>query len=256
MLRLRPVVLWAALIISSGGASHASSPGLGEEVPRPSKPYPFAPGEVLTFELKWQFISAGTATMRVLDDSSASDRWHIQARAWSTGIVDFFYSVRDTILSTIDSRTLLPTRFEKRQHEGWYHRDSVYEFDQDRRIVRRQSGAYQCPVQVYDILSSLYRVRASPLAVGRDTLVNVYADGKLYRARVNVLRRETVSVPAGTFSCLVIEPILQSEAIFVQKGRLWIWLTDDERRLPVRMQSAIPVGKIVAELIWYQPPSD
>jgi hypothetical protein len=109
---------------------------------------------------------------------------------------------------------------------------------------------------VHDILSSLYRVRATPLTVGRNMRVSIYADGRLYAATVNVLRRETVTVRAGTFSCLVVEPILQSEAIFVQKGRLWIWLTDDERRIPVLMQSAIPVGKITAELVSYEPPPD
>lgn len=220
-----------------------------------SPPHPFAPGEVLTFDLKWQFISAGTATMSVLNDSTAEDGWRIEALAWSTGIVDFFYTVRDTIRSIVDRRTLLPRRFEKRQHEGWYHRDSVYTFDQERRIIYRKSGTYACSVEVYDILSSLYRLRASPLAVGGSAVVTVYADGKLYTARVKVLRRETVTVAAGTFSCLAVEPILQSEAIFVQKGRLWIWLTDDERRIPVLMQSAIPVGRIVAELVSYQPPS-
>jgi len=207
---------------------------------------------VFTYRLKWEFIAGGTATLRVVCDSTDADRWHIQAHARSTGIVDLFYTVRDTIVSTISRDSLLPVRFEKRQHEGWYHRDSAYAFDQARRIVYRRGGALACSGQVHDILSSLYRVRAEPLGVGRTTVVDVYADGKLYSATVRALRRETVTVSAGTFVCIVIEPILQSEAIFVQKGRLWIWLTDDERRMPVLMESAVPVGRISAELVSYR----
>jgi len=210
---------------------------------------------LLTFDLKWQFITAGTATMGVVADRTDSTAWHIQAFARSTGLIDFFYTVRDSLVATLDSRTLLPTRFEKRQHEGWYHRDSVYLFDQERRIIHRKTGAFACSVKVHDMLSALYRVRASPLVVGRNVTLTVYEGGKLYTAAVNVLRRETVTVPAGTFRCVVVEPILQSEAIFVQKGRIWIWLSDDARRIPVLMRSAIPVGKITAELVSYQSPS-
>jgi len=174
--------------------------------------------------------------------------------------LDIFYTVRDTLTSTIRRSTLLPVRYEKFQHEGWYHRDSTYVFDQERMNVTRfsrtrQVGVLPLPGEVHDILSSLYRVRASPLPVGSYVPVRVYEGGRFYTARVNVLRREQVTVPAGTFSCVVVEPILQSEAIFVQKGRLWIWLTDDARRLPVLMESAIPVGRIRAELISFLPAS-
>lgn len=189
-----------------------------------------------------------------------TSRLQIRTHASSIGFVDVFYTVRDTLVSTVRAATLLPVRFDKRQREGWFKRDSTYVFDQERQTIARSSGARQVgslrvPGDVHDILSALYRVRASTLTIGSRVTVTVYEGGKLYTARVNVLRRERVTVPAGSFSCLVVEPVLQSEAIFVQKGRLWIWLTDDARRIPVLMESAIPIGTIRAELTSYQPPS-
>lgn len=221
---------------------------------------PFGPGELLVFDLKWQFVRGGVATMSIHPVPGDTSLWQIRTRARSVGVLDVFYTVRDTLSSTIRRSTLLPVRYEKLQHEGWYHRDSTYVFDQDRNTVARFSrgrhvGVLSLPGEVHDILSSLYRVRSSPLSVGSHMSVRVYEGGKLYNARVNVLRREQVTVPAGTFSCVVVEPILQSEAIFVQKGRLWIWLTDDARRLPVLMESAIPVGTIRAELVSFLPGS-
>lgn len=219
---------------------------------------PFGPGELLVFDLKWKFVTGGVATMSVHPVPGDTSLWQIRTRARSVGVVDVFYTVRDTLSSTIRKSTLLPVRYEKFQHEGWFHRDSTYVFDQEAGTVTRSSrgrtvGELRLNQNVHDILSSLYRVRTSPLMVGSFVPVTVYEGGKLYTARVNVLRRERVTVPAGTFSCIVVEPILQSEAIFVQKGRLWIWLTDDARRIPVLMESAIPVGKIRAELTSYRP---
>ena len=244
----------AALIVSA-------VPNCGATEPLP--PWPFGPGEQMAYQLRWKFVVGGTATIDVIADSASSGAaaprptgmWQMRSLATSTGIVDLFYTVRDTLVSTVDPSTLWPIRFEKHQNEGWYHRDSTYVFDQDRFVIHRNGGSVACSTNVHDILSVLFRTRAQRLEVGRKIDFTVYEGGRLYQAQVNVLRRDTVTVPAGTFPCLVAEPVLQSDAIFKQKGRLWIWFTDDSRRIPVLMRSAIPVGSIVAELTAYQPPA-
>ncbi len=219
----------------------------------------FGPGEVVAYDLKWEFIKGGEAEIAVSHNETSDSLWDIRARAWSTGIVDVFYTVRDTITSTINANDLWPVRFEKKQREGSYHRDSTYVFEArgDSVIIHRNNGAsFACSVRVHDILSVMYRVRTYPLEVGRSFETMVYEGGKFYSARVDVLRREQITVPAGTFDTVVAEPILESDAIFKQKGRLWIWFTDDERRIPVRMASQVPIGRILADLTRYVPPDD
>jgi hypothetical protein len=229
----------------------------GHAAPVGSPRWPFGPGETLQYDLGWEFIKGGSASMSVAASDavgdSASGHWQITSLAWSTGIVDMFYTVRDTLVATVDSDSLWPVRFEKRQHEGSYHRDSTYVFDQG-RYVHRNGGGFVCSTKVHDILSVLYRARSCSLKVGRMFSFDVYEGGKLYKAVVNVLRKETVTVPAGTYDCVVAEPILQSDAVFRQKGRLWVWFTDDSRRIPVLMRSAVKIGSIVAELTEYRPP--
>jgi hypothetical protein len=216
----------------------------------------FGIGEAIRYDLRWQFIKGGEAEMSVLADATTDTLLQIRSRAWSTGFVDYFYTVRDTIHSIIDRHTLWPVKFVKRQHEGSYHRDSTYVFDQQSRTISRNGESFACSVQVHDILSVLYRVRTYPLAVGQSFEATVYEGGRLYTARINVLRRETIEVPAGTFDCIVAEPILKSDAVFRQKGRLWIWFTNDERHIPVRMTSKIPIGEIRAEMTSYVPSLD
>jgi hypothetical protein len=66
---------------------------------------------------------------------------------------------------------------------------------------------------------------------------------------IRVLRRETVRTPAGAFHCVVVEPGMREEGIFIQKGRkLQIWLTDDERKVPVLMRVEVFFGHVTAEL--------
>ena len=249
MTTLRTALLGMLIVIG-----FASSGFTLETIPAEDISPPFGPGEVLSYNLKWTVIKGGEARMSVVANADADSLWEVHSLAWSTGIVDVFYTVRDTIISTIDRGTLLPTRFVKKQHEGKYHRDSTYVFDQAAGIIYRNGGSFACSLQVHDILSVLYRVRTYPLAVEQSYEATVYEGGKLYTAAINVLREEQVTVPAGTFDCVVAEPILQSEAIFKQKGRLWIWFTNDDRRIPVLMSSEVPVGAITAELYSYQPP--
>ena len=64
--------------------------------------------------------------------------------------------------------------------------------------------------------------------------------------------RETVTVPAGTFDCLKVEPIIQGEGLFQFEGDIMIWLTDDERRMPVLMKTNIKIGAVDAALYQYQ----
>ncbi len=64
-----------------------------------------------------------------------------------------------------------------------------------------------------------------------------------------MLRNERVRVPAGEFATVVIKPILQSEGIFLKKGEVYIWLTDDEKRIPVMVKSRVKIGSFVAKLV-------
>ena len=75
-----------------------------------------------------------------------------------------------------------------------------------------------------------------------------FTDGELYPLEVKVLEKETITVEAGTFDCLVLEPLTKSVGVFKHEGRLTVWLTDDRLRMPILMKSKIVVGSVVAEL--------
>ncbi len=106
------------------------------------------------------------------------------------------------------------------------------------------------PPEVMDSFGSLYYVRTLPLETGQTYTMDVHSGDKIYPLVVHVLKREKAKVPAGKFNCIVVEPVLRGPGIFVSKGKkLQVWLTDDERRLPVRMRSEVFIGHVSAELL-------
>jgi hypothetical protein len=82
------------------------------------------------------------------------------------------------------------------------------------------------------------------LEVGKSQFLRVFDNGKIYDVEVKVLKKEKITIPAGTFDTIIIKPILKSEGIFMRKGDVLIWLTDDEKKVPVKIESKVKIGGI------------
>lgn len=215
-------------------------------------------GERLVFQIKFGPLSAGTAEMAVEDRVTLSGRSAYRIRSTARSADWFFYRVRDTVISYLDEGGLFSWKYEKHLREGQYRNDEVSTFRQQADtpvVVRVLNGARQEPMPIpryaKDVLGALYYVRTMTLRPGESVEVPISDGRKNYDLRVTVDRRERVRTPAGTFDCVVVEPRLESEGIFVKKGRMWVWLTDDARHMPVRMKAEIPVGSIEAFLQSY-----
>lgn len=223
-------------------------------------------GEVLDFEISYGFMTAGNARMQVV---AKKDSTHLDliTTAWNNGFFESMYKVADTIRTLVHRQGLRPLYLRKINHEGSYHAATTIVFQKDLEKIFLSDTVFKEPgvikrssdtVVTYDgeyhnILSSLYKVRMMYLQPGKSEYLLAVSGKKKYTLKVICHRRETVTVPAGTFPCLVVEPILQGDGIFQAKGSLTIWLSDDSRRIPVLMKSKIAVGSIRAELThWKQ----
>lgn len=229
----------------------------GKFVPRTVTNNAWDVGEKLTFQITYGFYQAGTATMTILDKKEVNGSlcFHIQTKARSNSFISSFYKVRDSVDSFIDVEGIFSRRLEKRLREGKYKADRMVDFYHDRQLAlntRDKHAVTEIPLYVQDILSSLYYLRTFDLEVGKHQEITAYADGKVYPLKVLVHKREKIEVPAGKFNCYKVEPVLKSEGIFRQKGKLTIWLTDDEYKMPVKMESKIAIGSIATKLESYE----
>jgi hypothetical protein len=204
----------------------------------------YRPGEKLTFDVKWYAITAGEATMEV---APAGTDWQFIARARSTLV--FFFKVDDRIESVSTRDRLLPLRFEKHLHEGSHRKDLSMTFDRAAAAAtyywtdkegRHHAYPYPLGPDCRDLLGAFYWFRTMELPpVGREVNLCVHTDKTNYPLAVKVLGRETIRVPAGEFHTVLIKPRLNFEGLFRQRGDVLIWMTDDEARIPVLVQSKV-----------------
>lgn len=217
----------------------------------------FGVGEKLTFNVNFGFVTAGIATMEIakIKRISGRDAYNVQFQVNTIPSFDIFYKVRDRYESYIDVEGLFPWRFEQHIREGGYKRDFSAFFDQRKGIAKTTEGKYDIPVYVNDIISAFYLARTfdySKLKTGdKFHLENFYKD-KVYPLDVVYHGKETISVEAGTFNCIIVEPLVQEGGLFKSEGNIVVWLTDDDLRIPVKVKTKVIIGAIDSELTAYE----
>lgn len=224
------------------------------EIPEPVYTDAFAPGEFLKFSVDYGFVNAGWAEMEVVSIVEYKGRlaYHLQTRAGTNKAFSVIFPVEDRVESLLDMEEFYSLRHEKHLSEGKYQADRWFTFDQESNRAISKNYDIETYSNVLDILSAFYYSRTLELAIGDTFYLPNHTDGKNYPLRVAVHRKETVTVPAGTFDCIVVEPILRAPGIFEHKGNVYVWITDDDYRMPVLMKTRIIIGSIDARLLEYR----
>ena len=220
-------------------------------------------GEELKYGVYYSFIKAGTAYIknRGLTTVNGRKAYLLQTTAFSAAVIDAFFKVRDVNYSWLDAENFYSLGYLQSVREGSYKRDEWLIFDYPRRLFYGELQKKEAPrvisgelsMQVLDMLSSLYFVRAQKLEPGKDIIFDIINRERQYPLVVKVLGKETVKTDAGKFNCIVVEPQFRGEGIFVSKGKsLKVWLTDDEYKMPVKMKTEVFIGSVSAELLEYK----
>jgi hypothetical protein len=221
----------------------------------------FTVGERLTFAVQYGGLTAGYATLSIPAVVQRLGRpvFHVVAEARTLPFFETFFRVDDRLDSYIDTDYAFSWGYEKHLQEGRFRANASYDYDQRRGLMLEPAKGTQAPMPIgsQDVLSCFYYFRTQPLIVGSVLSIPVTADDKKsYVVSVNVLRKERVSTLAGSFDCLVVQPHLAFNGVFRQKGEVTLWITDDERHLPVLIRSKIVIGSININLQnaqWVQP---
>ena len=221
-------------------------------------------GETLKYNIGWSFIVAGVAQLQTtrIVDSNGTLAYELRADANSHSIIDALFKVRDINISWLDITAKKSLGYWQSVREGKYARDEWLAFNyanntynnhrQDRDgNIKTQKMTFEGE-EVLDMLSALYYVRLQPLPEKGEIYFDIVNRQKQYPLKVTVLGKKKVKVKAGEFNCIVVEPQFSGEGIFTAKGKsLKVWLTDDERRLPVKMSVEVFIGSVTAELTEY-----
>jgi len=218
----------------------------------------FGFGESLEYDIKYSFLKAGEGTMSIMPNPLTRNNrecYDVRFEARSLKSLEFLYKVRDRYRTALDVAGLFPWEFEQNIREGNYKRDFSAYFDQYGNTAYVDKKKYKVPPYVHDVVSAFYYVRTlnlSKMKKGDIIQMKNFWDDTTYTLGVKILGRVEVTVPAGKFRCVVIEPVDIQGGLFMNTGKIFIYLTDDERKMPVRVASKIVIGEVMAELTSYR----
>lgn len=223
----------------------------------PEKTFSFKMPETLKYDLIWAGVKAGEAVLEIKEEG---DDIRITSTSESAKWVSIFYTVRDRIESRVSKNSSgqvigQPVNYRLSLREGRHRKNKEVRFDHAKSkamyidYIDNEEEEFEIPGFIFDPLTSFYFLRTVDLEVGKSVYVPVFDNKKVWNVEVRVLRRERIKVPAGEFETIVIKPLMKSEGIFFRKGDIYIWLTDDEKRIPVKMKTKIKIGSITANLV-------
>lgn len=242
-----PLSLCSAAILSAHGQELGAqtNPARAEQSDSVArKEAPFAPGERLEYAISFGPIHVGSGSMQldVGDTIRGRPTYHAVFR------IDggtFFYRVADRIESwfTVDSFASL--KFTQHLHEGRYHAERVFDIYPAQRVyVPAGDTAMRSVAEPLDDASFLYFVRTLPLTLGATYRFDRYFQVEGNPVVIRVLRRERVTVPAGTFDAIVVQPQITTSGIFSKNGRAEVWLRADGGHEVLQMKSHLAFGSI------------
>lgn len=217
---------------------------------------PFGPGERAEYQVRLGRVAVGSGSMEVLDVENIRGHRTYHTRMQVAGGIPFA-RVDNTLESWIDVGGLFSRRFKQDQKEVRFERKRTFDFfPEERRYERLDNGeSGDLPTdRPLDEVSFLYHVRTMDLEVGKTYRLDQYFQESGNPVVLEVLRRETVEVPAGMFQTIVVRPIIQTSGLFGEGGEAEVYFTDDDRRLLVQMRSRVPVvGSLNLRLREYEP---
>jgi hypothetical protein len=223
---------------------------------------PSASDEAFLYSAEWRLMRAGSARLVWSGGSAQGASLHLE----TTGFVSKLYKVDNDYSVSYDARFCASSSLLK-ANEGKRQRETTVTFNRTpgkAELVERDllnnnkvvsTREVDVPACVHDTIGALGRFRLMKLDPGQ-TIVMPVSDGKKSASvRVEALKRETVSTPAGKFKAVKFEAHMFNDVIYRRKAHLYFWLTDDARRIPVKIEIDMPffIGNVTLELEKEEP---
>jgi hypothetical protein len=220
-------------------------------------------GEKLVFSISYFGMAAGDFTLEVLPHKFMNRRkvYHLRGNAISSAVFSLFYRLNDVVESFVDYESFFSHRFHIVLDETKQSRDSIELNDAEKgqtyywnRWDHKVNGYSETKLDAsierfsQDSMSALYYVRTMPLPTGAVVTFPVVSEGKNWEAVCTVVRREEVDSPLGKVKAIVIQPEMKYQGILKKSGDSFLWLTDDDRKLPLRLEAKVKIGTVVASL--------
>lgn len=230
-------------LLAIAGAMHAQTTATDDP---PHARVPWVSGEHLEYTVRLAGLNSGTGVMEVMGLDSTRNRptWHLHFNI--KGSTPFgTYHVDDSYDSWMDASSLNSLRFEQNLLEGGKRKIRHYDIFPLQKMFHQEGKEERASVaDPLDDASFFFFVRTLPLEVGKEYSFEKYFDPNANPVVIKVIRRDTIDVPAGRFPAIVLQPTIKTNGLFSKDGHAEIWLSDDEHRILLRMDTHFSIIKL------------
>jgi hypothetical protein len=229
------------------------SDAFSQELAKINEPV-FKVGEKLSYKMKYGLFTAAQADIRV----EASDKkfdghsaFHLIAEGKTAGTFDVFYKVRNKYESYVDENTLLPYFYTESRRESKYRHSDNVTFDHKEGKVTADKGVFPYKGKSFDFVSAYYFARTidvSKIKVGDKFEMQYFLEDGFHSLSITYVGTEVVSCSMGKFNCLKFNPTILPGRIFRKDSKLYLWITNDGNRIPVKAHVEVVLGSITMDL--------
>lgn len=216
----------------------------------------FKVGEKLTYKLRYGFLSAATGTLEVKKSNLRFSNPHsflLTAQGETSGAFSAFFTVKNFYESYIDGDNYMPYLYTENIREGKYRREEYALFDHNKSTVSGKKGVFESPTeQFFDLVSAYYFSRNldfTGVRKGDNFKITYFLNDEIAQLGVEYIGLETIKTSLGEVECIKFSPEIKPGRIFKKDSRLYLWVTNDGNRIPVKAQVEILIGSVTMELV-------
>jgi len=211
---------------------------------------------VIFYSVAGIYVNAGTASfVTSVERMNNKPVYHVVGSGTSNSKYDWIFKVRDRYESYFDTTTLQPYKFIRNVEEGGYKKYENITFNQTANTAITTNGVFKVPNCIQDVLSAIYYARNinfDKYKTGDKIPFDMFMDNEVFHMYVRYLGKATIKTRYGKFRTIKFKPLLVKGTLFEGGEKMTVWVSDDANKVPVRIESAIVVGSIKADLMSYK----
>lgn len=225
-------------------------------------PKAFKGGEWLRYKMSYSgFLRAGSAVLEIKEeDFNGKKVYHAVGTGWTSGMISWFFKVKDVYESYFDKEEIKPYLFKRDVNEGGYtiKRDTKFDYEKKKAIVtdhKKDTTTQFTIADIQDMISSFYYLRnqkVDTLKKGDSIKIDMFFDGKTNPFQLKYLGRKRLRTRFGKVETYIFKPLVQAGRVFKEDESVTVWVTADDNKIPIRLKASLAVGSLRADLEGYK----
>ncbi|MEC3906494.1 DUF3108 domain-containing protein [Tamlana sp. 2201CG12-4] len=220
----------------------------------------FDTGEWFKFKMSYSnWLKAGNATLTIKEAKiSDKDVYHVVGKGWTTGMIKWFFKVKDRYESYFDKETIVPYKFIRNIDEGGYTKDIEIHFDQEKHKAfvnnkkHKTKKTIDTKPNIQDMVSTFYYLRnnldTETLKIGDEVQLDMFFDEENYGFKLKYLGEESIRTDFGKVEALKFRPYVMAGRVFKEEESLTLWVSKDKNKVPLRIKADLAIGSLRADL--------